>query len=233
MAPRPFQDLAAPESAFARLREACRPAWESYSDHAFVRGMADGSLPEAAFRHYLVQDYLFLVHFSRAYALAVFKSDNVADMREKAAGLDALLNTEMKLHVGYCRGWGLSEADMAAAPEATATMAYTRYVLERGLAGDILDLEVALAPCVIGYGEIANRMLASPALRLAGNPYRDWIAMYAAEDYQALARSSVERLDRLVAARGGAARFPALVTTFDQATRLEAAFWQMGLDRAT
>jgi thiaminase (transcriptional activator TenA) len=32
--------------------------------------LADGSLAEAAFRHYLVQDYLFLTEFARAYALS-------------------------------------------------------------------------------------------------------------------------------------------------------------------
>ncbi len=57
-----------------------------------------------------------------------------------------MADQEMKLHVAYCAGWGLSEADMAAEPEAQATMAYTRYVLEKGLAGDLLDLQVALAP---------------------------------------------------------------------------------------
>jgi len=232
IAPRAFVDLAIPGGLFARLREDCRPSWEAYCTHPFVRGMTDGSLPEPAFRHYLVQDYLFLIHFSRAYALAVFKADTVADMREKAAGIDALLNTEMKLHVEYCAGWGLSEADMAAAPEATATMAYTRYVLERGLAGDLLDLEVALAPCILGYGEIANRMLASPALKRDGNPYAAWIAMYASDDYQSMCRGAAARLDRLAAKRGGEARHAALVTTFDQATRLEVGFWQMGLDRA-
>jgi thiaminase/transcriptional activator TenA len=49
--------------------------------------LADGSLAEAAFRHYLVQDYLFLIEFARAYALSVYKSPKLADMREAAAGL--------------------------------------------------------------------------------------------------------------------------------------------------
>jgi thiaminase len=37
-------------------------------------------------------------------------------------------------------------------------------------------------------------------------------------------------LDRLDAARGGPGRRPDLVRIFRQATRLETAFWQMGLD---
>lgn len=217
---------------FARLRGDSEDAWQAYVAHDFVAGLADGTLPEVCFRHYLGQDYLFLIHFARAYALAVFKSDNLADMRDAAAGMNAILDTEMALHVEYCRGWGLDEAAMTALPEATATMAYTRYVLEAGLQGDLLDLYVALAPCVLGYGEIGVRLGASPATRRDDNPYAAWINMYAGDEYQAVARAHAGTLDRLWASRAGEGRFAVLSRIFGQATRLEADFWQMGLDRA-
>lgn len=219
-------------SLFLRLRDAAGADWQAYVAHQFVRQLAAGTLPAAAFRHYLVQDYLFLIHFARAFALAVFKSDTLADMRDRSATLHALLHTEMHLHVGFCRDWGISESDMEAAPEAPQTMAYTRYVLERGLAGDVLDLEVALAPCTVGYAEVANAILADPARMTANNPYQPWIDMYAGAEYQAVAASAVARLDRVGAARGAEARFPVLAKTFAEASRLEAAFWQMGLDAA-
>lgn len=211
---------------FARLVAANHADCARYTDHDFVRGLGDGTLPEAAFRRYLVQDWLFLVHFSRAYALGVYKAESLAAMRDLARGLSFLLETEMALHVRFCAGWGITETEMEAAPEAEETMAYTRYVLERGMAGDILDLEVALAPCILGYGEI-GRALAPRAT--AANPYAGWIAMYAGEDYQRLCAERAARLDTLAAARGGAARFAELAKTFGQATRLEAAFWSMGL----
>ena len=44
-------------------------------------------------------------------------------MRQAAATLDALINTEMDLHVTYCARWGLSEAEMAALPEAESNLA--------------------------------------------------------------------------------------------------------------
>ena len=59
---------------FERLKTAASAEWRAYTEHPFTEGLADGSLPEAAFRHYLVQDYLFLIEFARAYALAVYKS---------------------------------------------------------------------------------------------------------------------------------------------------------------
>ena len=147
-------------SFFERLKAGAPAEWRAYTEHPFTIGMADGSLPEAAFRHYLVQDYLFLIEFARAYALSVYKSPQLADMREGAAGLSAILDVEMDLHVKLCAGWGLSPRDLEQAAPAAEMLAYTRYVLDAGMRGDLLALKVALAPCVIGYAEIATRLAA-------------------------------------------------------------------------
>ena len=217
---------------YPRLRDAVADQWQRYVTHPFVAQLADGSLPEACFRYYLGQDYLFLIHFARAYALAAFKADRLADVRAAAAGMTAILDSEIELHVDYCAGWGLDEADMEALPEASATMAYTRYVLEKGLQGDLLDLYVALAPCVIGYGEIGWRLAEDPQTKHAGNPYASWIAMYSGDEYQEVARRHGETLDHLWQERAGGERLHALTATFSQATTLEIEFWQMGLDAA-
>src|SRR6186713_2044774 len=136
-------------SLFDRLRDAAGQEWTRYTRHEFVRRLGDGSLEQAAFRHYLIQDYLFLVHFARAYALAAYKSDTLADLRAASASVSTIVDVEMPLHVKYCAEWGLTEAQMQAEPEGLETMAYTRFVLERGLAGDRLDLDCALIPCVV------------------------------------------------------------------------------------
>ena len=217
---------------FRRLVAAAGEAWPAYTQHEFVLALARGDLPEPAFRRYLVQDYRFLLHFARAWGLAVYKSDTLAEMRRAQLLVAATLDVEIGLHVEYCRGWGLSEARMAAEPEASETVAYTRFVLDRGVAGDRLDLEVALAPCMIGYAEIAAERMADPATRLDGNPYREWLEIYAGAEYQSLARDCAAALDEQFARRGGEGRLPALASSFGAATRLEADFWQMGLDAA-
>src|SRR5215211_1122877 len=99
-------------SFFERLKSAASAEWRAYTEHPFTNGMADGSLAEAAFRHYLAQDYLFLIEFARAYALSVYKAPKLADMREAAAGLSAILDVEMNLHVKVCADWGLSPHDL-------------------------------------------------------------------------------------------------------------------------
>lgn len=214
---------------FSRLVAAAAEPWRAYTKHEFVMLLASGQLPEACFRDYLVQDYLFLIHFARAWGLAIYKSDTLAEMRRAQRLVAATLDVEIGLHIDYCRGWGLSEAAMAAEPEELATIAYTRFVLDRGLAGDRLDLETALAPCIIGYAVIAAERIADRETKLNGNPYREWLEMYTGAEYQDLARDAEAALDEQFARRGGEGRFPLLAGHFAAAARLEADFWQMGL----
>ena len=214
-------------SFFERLKAEASAEWRAYTEHPFTDGMADGSLAEAAFRHYLVQDFLFLIEFARAYALSVYKSPTLVDMSEEAAGLSAILDVEMDLHVKLCAGWGLSPGTLEQAPAAAEMLAYTRYVLDAGMRGDLLALKVALAPCVIGYAEIATRLAARPGVRAATNPYRVWIAEYAGPPYQEVAARARAQLDRLADLYATPAREAELVAIFKEAARLETDFWQM------
>ncbi len=123
---------------FIDLISACRDDWHAYIEHDFVRQLGQATLDDGAFRHYLEQDYLFLIHFARAYALAAYKSRTLAELRQAYDGLRIILDVELDLHVGYCRDWGISEDDLARLPEARATLAYTRYVLDAGAAATCL-----------------------------------------------------------------------------------------------
>ena len=218
--------LTAADGLFGRLVAAAPLAWREYIEHAFVRGLGDGSLPRAAFQRYLVQDYLFLIHFCRAYGLAIYKTADLADMRAFQATLDAILNHEMALHIAYSAEWGLSERELVETPEHPANLAYTRFVLDCGLAGDLLDLAVALSPCVVGYAVIGQRLAATAA---PTTPYRQWIDAYAGAEYAEVAHGAVGLLDRLWARRGGPGRADALARLFARACELERDFWQMGL----
>lgn len=217
--------------SFAALRAACPDEWSAYTDHAFVRGLGDGTLPQASFLHYLVQDYVFLVHFARAWSLGVVKAETMAEMKTCARTVDALVNHEMALHVKTCAKAGIDETALFAAKEEVANLAYTRYVIDAGLQGDFLDLMVALAPCCFGYGEIGLRLVGTAC---NDTPYADWIATYADVDYQQVMVSFGDMLDAAVIRRLGAdfkatPRWTQLQSRFAKATELEVGFWDMGL----
>lgn len=210
------------------LWRAAAPDWQAYTQHEFVETLGDGTLPRAAFLHYLQQDYVFLIHFARAWALAVVKADSLDEMRAASEVLHALVHLEMPLHIGICAEAGISAQALEATVEAPANLAYTRYVLEAGQAGSFLDLMAALAPCVLGYGEIGARLAG------AHGPYADWCATYGGADYQQLCHDVGGLMDRALVARLGP-DWPDLpmaghlAARFATATRLEVGFWDMGL----
>ena len=164
-------------STFDRWRAGAGSVWTDYSRHAFVEGLRTGDLPRAAFLHYLIQDYVFLVHFSRAWSLALVKAETLDEMKVCAGTVDALVNHEMDLHVRTCAAKGISEEALFNAEEEVANLAYTRFVLDAGLQGDFLDMMAALAPWAMGYGEIGRRLGADG---VAGTGYPNWFETTAA-----------------------------------------------------
>jgi thiaminase len=65
----------------------------------------------------------------------------------------------------------------------SATTAYTRYVLDIGQSQDWLALQVALLPCLIGYGIIAKRLHEDPNTVREGSKYWAWIEQYVGQQY--------------------------------------------------
>ncbi|MEM8571841.1 MAG: thiaminase II [Pseudomonadota bacterium] len=217
--------------AFSLWRGANSNAWDAYTRHKFVEGLSGGSLPRDTFLHYLRQDYVFLIHFSRAWALAIVKSETLEEMQAAAETVRVLLLEEMQLHVQTCAAAGISEENLRATPERPENMAYTRFVLEAGYSGDFLDLLAALAPCVLGYGEIGARLKAGASEDTA---YRDWIDTYGGPDYQAACIATGQLIDGALVRRLGSdwqslPRWTSLNGRFAAATQLEVGFWDMGL----
>ncbi|KGJ04394.1 thiaminase (transcriptional activator TenA) [Paracoccus halophilus] len=215
--------------SFARFRAAA-PEWDAYTRHPFVQGLADGSLPRQDFLNYLVQDYLFLIQFARAWALAVVKAGDLDEMRTCSATVHTLLDHELALHVRTCAAAGIDIQTILTTPEANTNMAYTRYVLATGFAGDFLDLLAALMPCVMGYGEIGARLAQEAA---KDTPYRDWIEVYSGKEYQQACIDAGALLDSAIRKRLGddpesSPRWTALTEHFAAATRLEVGFWGLG-----
>ena len=137
-------------------------------------------------------------------------------MREAAAGLSSILDVEMNLHVKLCAGWVLSTSDLDEPLRQVETLAYTRYVLDAGMRGDLLALKVALAPCVIGYAEIATRLASRPDANAATNPYRVWIDKYASLPYQEVAAKARAQLEHLADLYATPAREAELIAIFKE-----------------
>lgn len=179
-------------------RDDVKPVWQKYTHHPFANQMGDGTLPLDAFKEYLVQDYLYLVHFARTNALAAYKSTDM-DTIAASAQIVMHIETEMKLHLDYCKEFGLSKEDIVNQKESLACVAYSRYVLDIGQSQDWLALQMSLAPCLLGYGVAARRLSAQYADSHDGNRYWKWIENYIADDYQEAVKVGSGEIDFVLA----------------------------------
>ena len=193
--------------------------------------MSNDTLKEEKFLNYLIQDYLFLIQFSKAWSLAILKSDNLEEMKIAASTVNDLINFEMELHITLCANYGISISDLENADEENANIAYTRYVLELGYSGDFLDLLSALAPCVLGYGEIGlNCQNSNPKTLM----YKKWIETYSSIEYQDVCKNVSGLIDKAFLLRLGTNfentyKWKKVNQIFKKATLLEVDFWNMAI----
>jgi thiaminase (transcriptional activator TenA) len=206
------------------LHAEARPIWEAQLEHPFVRGIGDGTLGEDRFRHWVLQDYLYLKEFARIFAWAVAKADRLESMAWYARVLDLTMNTEMELHRRYAARFGIEPEALEAEPMWPTTRAYTDFLVRTAADGDMADLLAALLPCAWGY-MVVGRALA------AGKPpedarYADWIEQYASDEFAAAAEWLREELDR-VAEGADAGKRQRLEEIFVLSSRYELRFWDM------
>ena len=218
-------------NVFKFLKENNKENWLLYTKHDFISKLSNDTLKKEKFLNYLTQDYLFLIQFSKAWSLAVLKSDNLEEMKIAASTVNDLINFEMELHITLCANYGISKSDLENADEENANIAYTRYVLELGYSGDFLDLLSALAPCVLGYGEIGlNCQNSNPKTLM----YKKWIETYSSIEYQDVCKNVSGLIDKAFLLRLGTNfentyKWKKVNQIFKKATLLEVDFWNMAI----
>ena len=205
------------------LRGLAEPIWRAQHEHPFVRGIGRGTLELEKFKHWVRQDYLFLIEYCRLFGLAAARAPDLETLARFADLLQATARTEMDLHRAYAAEFGISAAELEREPMGPTTRAYTDFLLRVAATGDFAELAAALLPCMWGFSEIGR------ALKAAGLPaeprYAKWIEMYADPDFAALAEWCRDLVDRLAEGAPEAQR-RRMEQAFLTSSRYEHLFWE-------
>jgi thiaminase (transcriptional activator TenA) len=208
----------------AHLRRLADPVWRAQHEHPFVRGIGDGSLDLERFRHWVRQDYRFLVEYCRLFGLAAARAPDLDTLVRFADLLQTTARTEMDLHRAYAAELGITLAALEREPMAPTTRAYTDFLVRVAATGEFAELAAALLPCMWGFAEI-GQVLAARGLP-AEPRYAKWVRMYADPEFAALAGWCRGLVDRLACGADDAAR-SRMEETFLTSSRYEYLFWEM------
>jgi thiaminase/transcriptional activator TenA len=212
------------EKFFHSLQRETDPIFTKILNHPFVLGIGDGKLPEDKFCFYIKQDYLFLIEYSRVLALASAKAQELHIMGKFAELLHSTLNVEMDLHRQYAIKFGISAAELQGAEIAPTAQAYTDHLLQTAFSGSLGEIIAAITPCGWGYYKIATHL---SGRGMPTHPlYREWIKMYASQEFGALASWLCDLLDQRALAAGDEER-KRMANKFISSTKYEYLFWEM------
>ena len=204
------------------------PIRQAILSHPFITGVGDGTLPVENFKHYVKQDYVYLIDYARVLALASARAPDLETMGWFAGLLDETLNTEMDLHRRYCAEFGITRQDLETTAAAPTTVAYTSFLLKVAYQSSFAELVASLLPCQWGYWEIGDH-LAKQGEPEGAPLYCQWIQMYASDEFADLARAMRSLADRM-AAEASPSQLAAMGEVYQTSLRFELRFWDMALN---
>lgn len=213
------------DSLTADLWASIDEIFRSILGHPFVTGLTDGTLPEPAFRYYVVQDALYLTSYARALSVCAARAPGERDVEmfnQHAAGA---LAVERSLHEGFLADLGLTAEEIVATPPAPTNLAYTSYLLATVYGGSFAEALGAVLPCYWIYWEVGKALIAK------GSPhplYRRWIDTYGGEEFAGIV-GEVLALTERIGAELGATERQAMTAHFVTTSRYEWLFWDAAL----
>lgn len=214
-----------------RLRRAAEPIWNQCLNHPFVTGIGDGSLPVEKFRHFMLQDYLYLFDYARVFALGAAKAREPALMRIFARNVNAILDGEMNTHRAYMARLGITEDQVLSVRPAMDNLSYTHYMLAVAQQGGPMEITAAILACSWSYAGIGKTLASRPGA--AEHPfYGQWIRDYASEDYGGANRALID-LTNSFAPEATEERLAYLTEIFVNCSRYELGFWDMAWEMRT
>lgn len=204
------------------LLTAGEPIWEAQFEHPFVTELAEGTLDEAAFGHWVKQDYLYLLDYAKLFAVAGARARDEETIAHLLGLGHEVLADELDLHRGFAQEYGITLEELESVEKAPTCVAYTSFLIRTAYEGSIAEIAAALYPCMQGYLDVAEHM-GEQATR--EHQYTPFINMYTGEEF----REATDWCRRFV--DDCAEQFPgehdAMREAFLTSAKLEYRFWEM------
>ncbi|MCS4486093.1 thiaminase II [Staphylococcus americanisciuri] len=208
-----------------RLFRRVEPIWQSYLEHPFVQGIGDGTLDKDKFKHWMKQDYLYLIDYTRLFALGVVKAHDLETMGLFGTLVHETLQTEMQLHRDYAAQFGISEQELTMTEPASTTTSYTSYMLDHAQRGGIEYVVAAVLTCTWSYNFIGRALneIEGAAAHLF---YGEWVRMYSSDEFSALTNQLIEMMNTVTAGKNEV-ELQALEDIVVRTSYYEYMFWDM------
>lgn len=167
---------------FERMLDAVDDTMSKYMEHPFVKGIEDGTLSKERFKHYMIQDYLYLREYTKAFGIGIAKASDINVRKIFSSYVNMLTEYEMNVHSEYFDEFGITAEELDKTPISLAALSYGSYILRLAYEEGQAEILAAVIFCAYSYEAIAKNILKrSP--NSVDNAYGQWIKSYVSDTY--------------------------------------------------
>ncbi|WEG72538.1 thiaminase II [Vagococcus intermedius] len=213
--------------SFSRsLKNKAQTIWEAGYHHPFVQELGQGTLKKERFQFYLKQDYLYLLDYTKVYALGAVKCKDEELLQRFVEIQHSILTTELALHRQYMKQFDIDFNELKTTPTSLFNRTYTANMLAVGQTGDLAEILATILPCAWTYYDYAMGLKEKYADQLEENFYKSWIEMYANADFLESFSWFFDTLDTLVENKSVIEK-QRIEAIFTASVEFEYLFWEM------
>lgn len=199
-----------------------RHIWNAQKEHPFVQKLAEGSLSNDAFQHWVKQDYRYLLDYARTFAIAGARARDEETMTDLMRIAHSTLSHEIDLHREFAGEYGISRRELEHVRKAPTCEAYTNFLVRTAYEGSLAEISAAIYPCGRGYLDIGEY---AADLATDDHRYTPWIETYTSDEFRETVELMSDWIDRCAEEYPG--EHDAMRDAFLTSARLEYAFWEM------
>ncbi len=213
-------------TTYEKMLDATKALYNEIYQHPFVQGIGNGSLPKDKFVFYMIQDYSYLIDYTRVFSIGAAKAVDCNDMNFFTQVTVNAINNEINMHWDYMHRLGIKDDEVLNTPQALTNISYTSFMQKTAYEGDEAAIIAAILPCESTYQMIGKRLAKDFPESLDHPFYGDWVKTYSSPEMEQTLGEITAILNRLTE-NLPEDHIQKLVKIFKTSTQFEKAFWDM------
>jgi thiaminase/transcriptional activator TenA len=199
--------------------------WEQCANVSFLTELGNGTLSRRKFIKYVIQDSIYLRDYVRIYAMALFKSRTLKEMKVFYSALGFVNDSENVTRLEYLEDIGMNDDDIENAGKAPACKKYTDFLMYYAVNEDIPEILMALMPCMFGYAKVF-KLISDRYPQVMDSYYGKLVKDYTSDKYNQSCYSWMEFVNE-VCAPLDSERKTKLKEIYIKSSMLELYFWKI------
>lgn len=181
----------------AMLLDYTKDIWQKYYTHPFVTSIEKGTLDKSKFKFYIMQDFLYLMDYTKVFAIGIAKTDNIELGKMFSTSVSNILDGELDIHNGYMSKLNITQVELDNLDMNIDNLSYTSYMLRIAYEQGSVEILTSILACSYSYELIAKNILKNTPESINNEFYGNWITEYSSDEYSQWNVLLLDTLDKL------------------------------------